>query len=31
MPGGASLDRQGGTLIHEAGHWLGLRHTFQVR
>ncbi|KIM41040.1 hypothetical protein M413DRAFT_445788 [Hebeloma cylindrosporum] len=29
MPGGASLNRQGGTLIHEAGHWLGLRHTFQ--
>jgi hypothetical protein len=29
VPGGASRDRQGGTLIHEAGHWLGLRHTFQ--
>jgi hypothetical protein len=31
VPGGASTERQGGTLIHEAGHWLGLRHTFQVR
>lgn len=30
FPGGASLERQGGTLVHEAGHWLGLRHTFQV-
>ncbi|KAF4617517.1 hypothetical protein D9613_006331 [Agrocybe pediades] len=29
LPGGLSLERQGGTLIHEAGHWLGLRHTFQ--
>jgi len=29
VPGGTSRDRQGGTLIHEAGHWLGLRHTFQ--
>lgn len=29
VPGGTSTDRQGGTLVHEAGHWLGLRHTFQ--
>ncbi|KAJ3514346.1 hypothetical protein NLJ89_g2427 [Agrocybe chaxingu] len=29
FPGGTSPNRQGGTLIHEAGHWLGLRHTFQ--
>lgn len=29
LPGGTSQERQGGTLIHEAGHWLGLRHTFQ--
>lgn len=29
MPGGSSKERQGGTLVHEAGHWLGLRHTFQ--
>ncbi|KAF9525892.1 pregnancy-associated plasma protein-A-domain-containing protein [Crepidotus variabilis] len=29
LPGGTSKDRQGGTLVHEAGHWLGLRHTFQ--
>jgi len=29
MPGGQSRNRQGGTLIHEAGHWLGLRHVFQ--
>jgi len=29
LPGGASLERQGGTLVHEAGHWLGLRHTFE--
>lgn len=30
LPGGASRERQGGTLVHEAGHWLGLRHTFHV-
>ncbi|KAF5317552.1 hypothetical protein D9619_013165 [Psilocybe cf. subviscida] len=29
LPGGTSKERQGGTLVHEAGHWLGLRHTFQ--
>jgi len=29
FPGGSSRERQGGTLVHEAGHWLGLRHTFQ--
>lgn len=29
FPGGTNPNRQGGTLIHEAGHWLGLRHTFQ--
>ena len=29
LPGGTSRERQGGTLVHEAGHWLGLLHTFQ--
>jgi len=29
FPGGTSRERQGGTLVHEAGHWLGLLHTFQ--
>ncbi len=29
VPGGTSRERQGSTLVHEAGHWLGLRHTFE--
>jgi hypothetical protein len=29
VPGGTSRERQGSTLVHEVGHWLGLRHTFQ--
>lgn len=29
VPGGSSRERQGSTLVHEAGHWLGLRHTFE--
>ena len=29
LPGGSSPERQGSTLVHEAGHWLGLRHTFE--
>jgi len=29
LPGGTSLERQGGTLVHESGHWLGLLHTFE--
>jgi len=28
MPGGIDPERAGGTLTHESGHWLGLRHTF---
>ncbi len=28
LPGGSSPERQGGTLVHECGHWLGLLHTF---
>ena len=28
LPGGSSTERQGGTLVHECGHWLGLLHTF---
>ncbi|KAH6913024.1 pregnancy-associated plasma protein-A-domain-containing protein [Coprinopsis sp. MPI-PUGE-AT-0042] len=29
MPGGIDPERAGGTLTHESGHWLGLRHTFE--
>jgi len=29
LPGGSSPERQGSTLVHETGHWLGLRHTFE--
>ncbi|EAU86410.2 hypothetical protein CC1G_05404 [Coprinopsis cinerea okayama7 len=29
LPGGISDQRAGGTLTHESGHWLGLRHTFE--
>jgi Pregnancy-associated plasma protein-A len=30
LPGGLDPERAGGTLTHESGHWLGLRHTFAV-
>lgn len=29
LPGGTDPERQGSTLTHEAGHWLGLSHTFE--
>ena len=29
VPGGTNRQRQGSVLVHEAGHWLGLMHTFE--